>query len=162
MKNWLPQNKYSAMLIIALVTVSILAIVTIVGSSFAPTTSAAADTSRSCPVVTDKLDRPNSIQFHPIKLVAEPWRGQHNVYAIFALPLKYVNTHGNSQLIVKGFDQPLEVMRANESMYDSPTPEGYFLVVCFFRTRHALWYWFNGQIGDLQDPCNWTLYLFNP
>jgi hypothetical protein len=105
--------------------------------------------------------KPNSLKFYPIKLVAQPWYGQHNVYAVFALPLKYEDTHTNSELIIKGYDQPLQIMRANEDIYGSPTPAGHFLVVCFFRTRHALWYSLSGRLADLQQPCNWTLYLFD-
>jgi len=101
-----------------------------------------------------------SLQFHPIKIVAKPWRGEHNVYAIFALPLQYQDIYYRSQLLVKGTDTPWDITPTDGRKYGTTTPEGYFLVIGFFRTRLALLYFVTGKFNELQQPCNWTLYLF--
>ncbi len=113
-----------------------------------------------CPAMADPQIKPRSLQFNPIKVVAEPWRGEHNVYAIFALPLKYKDIYYRSKLLVKGTDIPWGVTIANERLYGLAIPDGYFLLVGFFRTRIALWYLISGRFSDLQQPCNWTLHLF--
>ena len=101
-----------------------------------------------------------SLQFHPTKIVVEPWRGEHNVYAIFALPLQYQDIYYRSQLLVKGTDTPWDITPTDGLKYGATTPEGYFLVIGFFRTRLALLYLVMGKFSELQQPCNWTLYLY--
>jgi|GEM_PF-868664 len=101
-----------------------------------------------------------SLQFHPIKTVVKPWRGEHNVYAIFALPLQYQDIYYRSQLLVKGTDTPWLITPTDGRKYGATAPEGYFLVIGFFRTRLALLYFVTGKFSELQQPCNWTLYLF--
>ena len=101
-----------------------------------------------------------SLQFHPTKIVVEPWRGEHNVYAIFALPLQYQDIYYRSQLLVKGTDTPWDITPTDGLKYGATTPEGYFLVIGFFRTRLALLYLVTGKFSELQQPCNWTLYLY--
>ncbi|PZV13568.1 MAG: hypothetical protein DCF20_15050 [Pseudanabaena sp.] len=85
-KNWSAQNKFLFILAIAM---AIGSIVTITITALSPKT-VTSDTNQSlCPPPTDKLSKSNSLKFHPIKVVTKPWRGEHNVYAIFALPLEY-------------------------------------------------------------------------
>ncbi len=98
-------------------------------------------------------------QFYPMKLVVEPWRGEHNVYAIFALPLEYRRNRRQVKMMVKGTGTEWEVTIANPSLYDLTTPDGYFLVIGFFRTRVALWRFVTGTFDQLQQPCNWVLHL---
>ena len=113
-----------------------------------------------CPAMTEPQIKPKSLQFHPIKIVAEPWRGEHHVYAIFALPLQYKDIYYRSELLVKGTDTAWDVTIANEREYGLTIPDGYFVVIGFFRTRIAMWYLISGRFNDLQQPCNWTLHLF--
>ncbi len=117
-----------------------------------------------CPAMTeiDSTLKGNSrsLQFHPIKTVVKPWRGEHNVYAIFALPLEYQDTYSRSHLLVKGTDTPWDITPTDGSNHGLTAPEGYFLVIGFFRTRLALLYFVTGKFSELQQPCNWTLYLF--
>jgi hypothetical protein len=162
MKNWSAQKKFLFMAVISLAIGSIVTLTLITWST--QTTSSQtppSDTDPSlCPVTTDKLSKSNSLRFHPIKVVAEPWRGEHNVYAIFAIPLQYRDTGYRSKLLVKGSNTPWDVTPANEHLYGLTTPEGYFLMIGFFRTRLALLYLASGRFGDLKEPCNWTLHLF--
>jgi len=112
-----------------------------------------------CPAMTEIRNSP-SLQFHPIKIVAEPWRGEHNVYAVFALPLQYQEIYYRSALVVKGTDTHWYATVTDGKKYGVAVPEDSFLMVGFFRTRLALWYWLTGKFSDLLQPCNWTLYLF--
>lgn len=124
----------------------------------APTTSY--PNSALCPTMTDNLSKSKSLKFHPIKIVAEPWRGEHHVYAIFALPLQYQSIHQRSQLLVKDTDTPWLITPTDGLKYGEIAPEDTFLVIGFFPTRLTLWYWVSGRFGELRQPCNWTLHLF--
>jgi hypothetical protein len=114
-----------------------------------------------CPTMTDNLSKSKSLKFHPIKIVAEPWRGEHHVYSIFALPLQYKETYNHSQLLVKDTDTPWLITPTDGLRYGAIAPEDTFLVIGFFPTRLTLWYLISGRFGELKQPCNWTLYLFS-
>jgi hypothetical protein len=159
MKNWLTSNnKFVVTSAIALVLGSILMLTTISWSK--PTGSASTNLSL-CSPMTETSNTRNSLQFHPIKIVAEPWRGEHNVYAVFALPLAYRNIYHQSNLMIKGSDTVWNVTLTDGRKYGvSTVPEGKFLVIGFFRTRLALLYLISGKFSYLKDPCNWTLYFF--
>ncbi len=159
MKNWSTQNKLLIIIVITLISGSIFMLTTIL----VPRQKNLSDAYPFlCPTMSEKLNNShnsNNLQFYPIKIVAEPWRGEHNVYAIFAVPLQYQETDYHFQLLVKGSATPWTVTPTNGIEYGVTTPEGHFLVIGFFRTRLALWYWASGRFGDLQQPCNWTLHL---
>lgn len=164
MKKWhISQHK---LLVTAIGTLAIgtMLILTIIPMS-ASTNSSQPDRAL-CPEMKEETQsqlkgQSNSLQFHPIKIVAEPWRGEHNVYAIFTLPLKYKDIYYRSELLVKGSDTHWYVTITDGRKYGLTTiPEDSFLLIGFFRTRLALWYWLNGKFSDLQQPCNWTLHLF--
>ncbi len=155
MKKWsTPHQKF------LITTIGILALITI----FLITTSSVPDSSNKtfslCPAMTEPASNSSSLQFHPIKIVAEPWRGEHHVYAIFALPLKYKDIYYRSKLRVKGSDVDWYITITDGKKFGASAPEGHYLVIGFFRTRLALWYWLRGRFADLQQPCNWTLYFF--
>jgi len=113
-----------------------------------------------CPKMTDNLSKSQSLKFHPIKVFVEPWRGDHHVYSIFALPLQYKETYYRSVLLVKDTDTPWEVTPTDGLRYGAITPDDHFLVIGFFPTRLTLWYWVSGRFDVLLQPCNWTLHLF--
>jgi len=154
MRNLSARNKFSFMAVIALA----------IGSIFILTQTTASQTSPSeidpslCPM-TDKLSKSNSLRFHSIKIVAKPWRGEHNVYALFAIPLQYKDSGYRYKLLVKGSNTAWGVTPANERLYGLTAPEGHFLVIGFFRTRLALLYLASGRFGDLKDPCSWTVHI---
>jgi hypothetical protein len=155
MKNWSSRKKFLFMAVITLALGSIFILTQITASKTSPS---ATDLSL-CSAMTDQLSKSDSLRFHPIKIVAEPWRGEHNVYAIFAVPLQYKDSGYRSKLLIKGSNTVWGVSPANERLYGLTVPEGHFLVLGFFRTRLALLYLVSGRFGDLKDPCNWTLHL---
>ncbi|WP_434687330.1 hypothetical protein [Pseudanabaena minima] len=159
MKNWSTQNKFLFTVAIALTIGSIFTV--IAWSIQAPSQTTSSEINPAlCPTMTDNLSKSNSLRFHPIKVVVEPWRGEHHVYSIFALPLQYKEIYYRSQLLVKDTDTPWEVTPTDGLRYGAITPDDHFLVIGFFPTRLTLWYWVSGRFGDLQQPCNWTLHLF--
>ncbi|MFN5864188.1 MAG: hypothetical protein ACK451_19910, partial [Pseudanabaena sp.] len=112
-----------------------------------------------CSTMTE-IRNSTSLKFYPVKIVAEPWRGEHNVYAVFALPLQYQEIFYRSFLVVKGTDTHWYAIVTDGKKYGVAVPKDSFLMVGFFRTRLAIWYWLTGKFSDLQQPCNWTLHLF--
>ena len=161
MKNWSTQNKFLFIAASSLTIGTILAV--IIWSIQAPSPTPSFETNPVlCPTMTDNSSNSSSLIFHPIKVVAEPWRGEHHVYSIFALPLQYkdIDLYYRSQLLVKDSDTPWVVTRTDGLRYGATTPEDHFLVIGFFPTRLTLWYWLSGRFSVLQQPCNWTLQLF--
>lgn len=156
-ENWqIASNKF---LIVAIGALSIGAVFMLI-TIFSPKRPDPANLASSlCPTMTE-IRNSTSLQFHPVKIVAEPWRGEHNVYAIFALPLQYQEIYYRSALVVKGTDTHWYATITDGKKYGVAVPEDSFLMVGFFRTRLALWYWLTGKFSDLQQPCNWTLHLF--
>ncbi|MDX2257088.1 MAG: hypothetical protein NW214_16375 [Pseudanabaenaceae cyanobacterium bins.39] len=102
----------------------------------------------------------HSLRFEPIKIVVQPWRGEHHVYAIFAIPLPLQNIYDRSFLKVKGIDGKWYVTVAKPHLYDVKVPEGYFLLVGFVPTRLALLAMILGNFDSLKVPCNWSLFIF--
>jgi hypothetical protein len=100
------------------------------------------------------------LAFKPSILVVEPWRGQHNVYAVFAVPMAYREIYYRSVMEVKGIKTGWKATIADNTDMKIKPPEGQFLMISFFPTRLTLWYWLTGKFSHLQDPCNWTLYFF--
>ena len=174
MKHWLAsQNKYFLLLMFVLflsVLWGINSIVIAIAKSQHLATGNRGDQSVSVAIASNQYslcaNQPQGEdlgngqkQFYPMKLVVEPWRGEHNVYAIFALPIEYRHTRRQAKMMVKGTGTQWEVTIANPSLYDLTTPDGYFLVIGFFRTRIALWRFVTGTFDQLQQPCNWVLHL---
>ncbi len=104
--------------------------------------------------------RPKRLEFKPFRLVVEPWRGEHNVYVVFAVPLAYYEIYYRSVMRVEGTQKGWDATIANAKGMRVESPEGHFLMVSFFPTRLAIWYWLKGNFSNLQDPCNWTLYIY--
>jgi hypothetical protein len=103
-------------------------------------------------------DHPQRI--HAIKVVVRPWLGQHQVFGIFMVPLRYRSGRSYSGTIsVQSFsgafrpDQQPEVQRVEDVIVEP----GYYLVRGYVPTRIALWFLVTGQYGELRSPCNWTL-----
>ncbi len=155
MKNWSARKNFLMIAVITLALGSIFILTQITASKTSPSVT---DLSL-CSVMTDQLSKSDSLRFHPIKIVVKPWRGEHNVYALFAVPLQYRDSDYRYKLLVKGSDTPWDASPANERLYGLTAPEGYFLAIGFFKTRLSLLYLVSGRFGNLKDPCNWTLHL---
>ena len=103
-------------------------------------------------------DHPQRI--HAIKVIVRPWLGQHHVFGIFIVPLRYRSGRTYSGTIsVESFigefipDSQPQVQQIDDVVAQS----GYYLVRGYIPTRIALWFLLSGQFGDLRTPCNWTL-----
>lgn len=99
---------------------------------------------------------------NPKKIVIEPWRGQHNVYALFVVPQKYAATLGEREAIVRinGVESTVNATVAKPSLYKQvEVPEDSLLLISYLWTRDALWQILQGKYGELQQFCNWTLYI---
>lgn len=99
---------------------------------------------------------------NPKKIVVEPWRGQHHVYALFIVPKEYAATLGEREAIVRinGVESTVNATVAKPSLYKQvEVPEDGLLLISYLWTRDALWQILQGKYGELQQSCNWTLYI---
>jgi len=95
---------------------------------------------------------------HPQKIVIQPWRGQHHVYAIFAVPNKYA-TDSVMQVTLPENDPDCGTIDYidNSSIEGIDAQPGYYLVKGYLNTRIALWLIAQGKGDKLQQPSNWKL-----
>jgi hypothetical protein len=131
----------------------------LLAASFTPDTSSA-----SCvdlqeePTVETRIYKAN-----PTKIIVQPWLGEHHVYALFSLPKRYgeaFNASSDVFVMVKGVSQPIPVTRANPSLYGFvDVNEDSFLMVAYLWTRETIWQILQGKYGELNNLCNWTLYI---
>jgi hypothetical protein len=95
---------------------------------------------------------------HPQKIIVEPWRGEHHVYAIFMIPGGHLNdkvftvTINNTgtfcgALIFAG-------TTVADGVYAKP---GYYLMKALFQTRAAVWLISRGKKDELKQPRNWRV-----
>ena len=95
---------------------------------------------------------------HPDKIVIEPWRGEHHVYAIFMIPGGYVNDKLFT-VTIKGagtFCGELDFggTTVAEGVYAKPE---HYLMKALFLTRAAVWLIAQGKEDELKQPGNWRL-----
>jgi hypothetical protein len=97
---------------------------------------------------------------HPVKVVVQPWLGQHHVFGVFVVPMRYRSGKNyQGMLSVLGFQdalapdwQPLE-----RRMEGHTVAQEHYLIRGYIPTRFALWLVLTGQFKALRDPHNWTL-----
>lgn len=95
---------------------------------------------------------------HPEKIVVKPWRGQHNVFAIFMIPGGHLNDKlftlnipgENTFCGVLAFGGTVEA----EGVRAKP---GYYLMKALLNTRTALWVISQGKSDELKQPMNWKV-----
>lgn len=94
---------------------------------------------------------------HPEKIVIEPWRGRHHVYAIFMIPNGYMR----DRIITVNISEKqtycgnlLFPSNTYGGIYAKP---GYYLMKGYLQTRTALGLIFQGKANQLQQPSNWSL-----
>ncbi|MDV2995193.1 MAG: hypothetical protein N4J56_004847 [Chroococcidiopsis sp. SAG 2025] len=100
-----------------------------------------------------------SDRIHPEKVVVRPWKGRHQVYAIFVLPDDYeidnavvVNIEGEMTYCAS---KPAKVKGDEfQGVYAKP---GEDIFVARFRTRTASWLIAQGKVEALKQPHNWSL-----
>lgn len=95
---------------------------------------------------------------HPDKIVIEPWRGEHHVYAIFMIPGNYVNDKLYT-VTIKGVGSfcgefAFGGTTVAEGVYAKP---GHYLMKALFLTRATVWLIAEGKEDELKQPDNWTV-----
>jgi len=95
---------------------------------------------------------------YPEKIVLQPWRGQHHVYAVFQIPNGYQYEYLfrlkiPSEPIHCGGLAPIE----ENVIAGIPRKQGYYLIRGYLNTRIALNLIVQGKLNQLQQPQNWQL-----
>ncbi len=100
----------------------------------------------------------NKFYIHPEKIVVEPWRGRHHVYAIFMIPSEHINDHF-LKVTIEGMDSICGVMTylGQNSTDGINAKPGYYLSKGWLQTRMALWLMFQGKYKQLKHSGNWIL-----
>jgi len=110
-----------------------------------------------CPAEPKVASKAHEIQ--AMKVVVQPWKGPHQVYGMFMVPIRYKDDRlYSTRLRVQGFDegQTSPEPEYSDSMAAQP---GYYLKQIYVPTRLALWFLVSGMFGDLRTPCHWTLVI---
>lgn len=95
---------------------------------------------------------------HAIKVVIEPWLGEHQVYGIFQ-----INSHKSPPghpviLTVVGAGKYCETTNPISQHFQGiDAAPGYYLTKHYVRTRSVLWSGIHGLLNQLRQPQNWTL-----
>ena len=108
--------------------------------------------------IVGTADSPQRI--HAIKVVAQPWLGQHHVFGIFMVPSPYLSSRSYSATIsVLSFSGPFSLDQRPETQWAGEVvmKPGSYLVRGYVPTRMAVWFLITGQFGELRSPCHWTL-----
>ncbi|MDP5338849.1 MAG: hypothetical protein NWQ28_09780 [Nodularia sp. (in: cyanobacteria)] len=114
------------------------------------------------PIITCQqwgFNRPKDEKYytHPEKLVVQPWRGQHNVYAIFIIPSGY-KSDGLFTVTTPGtrtYCGRIQDIGQVSSGVDQP--KYYTINRGFLNTRIALKLIAQGKLDQLRKPDNWRL-----
>jgi hypothetical protein len=94
---------------------------------------------------------------HPEKLVIRPWRGPHNVYAIFAIPPGY-RTDDAFTLSIPGTRTYCGNFRNRGIIkLGDNQPQHHIIIQGFLNTRVALKLIAQGKLNELRDPEHWSL-----
>lgn len=93
---------------------------------------------------------------NPVKVVVEPWKGEHNIYGIFQIPEGYSHQKIFTVTIPKEKTFCGVFVEDNDFAGVQPKP-GYYLIKGFFRTRMALRILFRGKGSELKQPQNWKV-----
>ena len=115
------------------------------------------------PTADCSAEAPSDHKVHEIratKVVVQPWLGEHHVYGIFMVPNRYrYNKKYVVTTTVRGFDRSFAggERSGKQYVYDAFAEPGHYLLRSYVPTRLALWFLVNGLLGDLRNPCNWTL-----
>ena len=89
----------------------------------------------------------------PSKIVVQPWKGRHHIYAEFQLPAgTFVSDRAKVSMGDLGeFCGGVSEITAVENSVKTTT------AIARIRTRTALWLIVQGKIGDLNQAANWQL-----
>lgn len=95
---------------------------------------------------------------HPIKVVVDPFQGQHQVYGIFRLDKAKNPPNQPVILTVTHAGKYCEFTNSiGQDFAEIVVPNQYYLSQHYIRTRTALWLTSQGLLKELKQPDNWTL-----
>ncbi|NJM72122.1 MAG: hypothetical protein HC862_19140 [Scytonema sp. RU_4_4] len=95
---------------------------------------------------------------HPHKIIVEPWRGEHHVYAIFMIPGGYLNDKLFTVTIKGAGTFCGEFNFAGTTVADGVYAKpGHYLMKALFKTRIAVWLIAQGKKDELKQPRNWRV-----
>jgi len=97
---------------------------------------------------------------HPERLVVRPWRGQHNVYALFVIPSGY-RTDGLFTVTTPETGTYCgRIQDIGKVSSGGDEEKNYTIMRGFLNTRIALKLIAKGQLDELREPDNWRLGYF--
>ncbi|MFH7028549.1 MAG: hypothetical protein ACHBN1_24940 [Heteroscytonema crispum UTEX LB 1556] len=137
-----------------LYTLFVLSLIGILGFSYISERSPVTN----CNTWESRAAKGEKYYIHPEKIVVQPWRGEHHVFAMFMIPGGYLN----DKLFTVTIEENETICGIlafagtsfAEGVYAKP---GYYLMKALFNTRTALWLIVQGKGEQLQQPLNWTL-----
>lgn len=97
-----------------------------------------------------------TLQVHAIKVVVRPWLGEHNVYGIFVVPDQFSPKMLLNVKTIGSYCGQLYV--PNKRIDGIPAPAGTFLLKHYIRTRAVLQSILKGNLNQLTQLDNWTLF----
>lgn len=97
------------------------------------------------------------ISLTPCRVVIEPWKGRHNVYAIFMLPIEDKSQKWLVVHIQEGETYCGGIERVGTGFEGLQAKPGYQLVKACLRTRTSTRLIVRGFGEQLKDPQNWRL-----
>lgn len=112
-----------------------------------PHAASACPPTRSTAVPNDIV--PTVVQ--PSKIVIQPWKGRHHVYAEFRLPSQHYFVNDRFRLNLGNLGD----FCGGVSSSDNPNSQP--VAIARLRTRTTLWLIAQGQLNALNQPKNWQL-----
>lgn len=95
---------------------------------------------------------------HAIKVVAEPFLGEHQVYGIFQIETKKCYFDKPVVLTVTAAGKYCEAIRIfGKNIEGIEAAPGYYVTKHYVRTRTALWLAVRGLLSQLRQTQSWTL-----
>lgn len=100
----------------------------------------------------------STTSIHPLKVIVEPFHGQHQVYGIFRLEKAKTPTSQSVILTVTHAGKYCESTNyIGQNFAEIVVPNQYYLSQHYIRTRTALWLTSQGLLNELKQLNNWTL-----
>ena len=100
----------------------------------------------------------STTSIHPLKVVVEPFHGQHQVYGIFRLEKAKVPPNQPVILTVNHVGKYCEsTTYVGQNFAEITLADQYYLSQHYIRTRTALWLTIRRLLDELRQPNSWTL-----
>lgn len=93
------------------------------------------------------------------EIVVQPWRGEHHVYGVFTIPVRYRDQRRyTAELKIYGLSEGSpDISSGPSTVYDEQANREHYLKRVYFPTRMAFWFLLTGRFGDLTSSCHWWL-----